>query len=133
MTPSVRVGEPSTAAVPVLVVDDDPLILNAFRRMTRDLGVRLLCARSAEEAPALLELESPALIICDYQLPGMDGITFLKLARARYPGARAILHTGTTQVPPPELGIGILPKPSGVGEIRALVESCYPSVKTPIC
>ena len=123
--------EPAAVLASVLVVDDDPLILRAFRRMVRPLDVRLICCGSSEEALALLETESPVLIICDYQLPGMDGLSFLRLAQGRCPGARMVLHTGTTMVPAPSSGIGFLPKPSDTGEIQELVRRCCWPRQTP--
>src|SRR5688572_18385024 len=86
----------SAAPVPrsLLVVDDDPQVLSAFRRITRDMPLMVRFARTAEEAWQLVEAEQPQLVICDYRLPGLDGVTFLERLHEKWPLVRRILYTG---------------------------------------
>jgi CheY-like chemotaxis protein len=67
-----------TAAVPILIVDDNPTNtkLLAFILSTRGYEVRT--AASADEALATLMLFRPRLILMDIQLPGMDGLTLTR-------------------------------------------------------
>ncbi|GEJ59413.1 HD domain-containing phosphohydrolase [Anaeromyxobacter diazotrophicus] len=77
----------------VFIVDDDELILRALARILDGAGFRTRCYVSPEEALAALDRDPPAVIISDYMMPTMDGVTFLKQARARLPDAARILCT----------------------------------------
>jgi response regulator RpfG family c-di-GMP phosphodiesterase len=77
----------------VLIVDDDELILRALARILEAAGFATRCYLSPDQALAAIEGDGPVVIISDYMMPEMDGITFLKRARARAPGAVRILCT----------------------------------------
>lgn len=78
----------------VLVIDDDPAMLNAVRRMLRDLPIRLVCLESAEEALELMRMQLPDAIVSDHGLPGISGLELLVEVRTRWPQIRTLLHTG---------------------------------------
>ncbi len=77
----------------VLIVDDDELILKALSRILESAGYEPHCFLTPEEALEAIEAESPVVIISDYMMPTMDGVAFLKAARARFPAAVRILCT----------------------------------------
>jgi response regulator RpfG family c-di-GMP phosphodiesterase len=77
----------------VLIVDDDELILKALARILESSGFQARCYLTPDEALAALEAEAPVVVISDYMMPTMDGVSFLKLVRARLPGAVRILCT----------------------------------------
>jgi diguanylate cyclase (GGDEF)-like protein/PAS domain S-box-containing protein len=82
----------------VLVVDDQPLMLEVIQHILSTLSLQLYLADSAEAALPLLEQHQFAAIICDYQLPGEDGIGFLAKAKAIQPKALRILITASTDL-----------------------------------
>jgi response regulator RpfG family c-di-GMP phosphodiesterase len=77
----------------VLIVDDDELILKALARILESAGYAPRCYSVPEEALRAIEQDAPVVVISDYMMPEMDGITFLKQARVRYPAAVRILCT----------------------------------------
>jgi putative nucleotidyltransferase with HDIG domain len=83
----------ATHADRVLIVDDDELILKALARILEAAGFEPRCYLTPDEALDAVERDAPVVIISDYMMPSMDGVTFLKLARARFPGAVRILCT----------------------------------------
>jgi response regulator RpfG family c-di-GMP phosphodiesterase len=78
----------------LLLVDDEPGILSALRRLFRPHGYRILMAESGAAGLAILDKEAVDLIISDMRMPEMDGATFLKEARQRWPRVMRILLTG---------------------------------------
>jgi response regulator RpfG family c-di-GMP phosphodiesterase len=77
----------------VLIVDDDELILKALARILESAGYEPRCHLTPEEALEVIEAEAPVVVISDYMMPTMDGVAFLKAARARFPSAVRILCT----------------------------------------
>ena len=62
----------------VLVVDDDPFILDLMSRFLKAKGFRVLTTTDPEKAFAIAEKEAPRLIISDLAMPGIDGFTLLQ-------------------------------------------------------
>jgi DNA-binding response OmpR family regulator len=67
----------------VLVVDDEPVVRDVVVRYLEQEGYRTLQASDGEEARALLECETPSLVVLDLMLPGTDGIALCSWIRAR--------------------------------------------------
>lgn len=67
-----------TAAKPILIVDDDPFILDVVGRFFKAKGYRVISTTDPERAYAMAENEVPRLIISDIAMPGLDGFTLLQ-------------------------------------------------------
>jgi len=79
----------------ILYVDDDPNLLDIGRFFLEDLGnFSVATSTLATEALNLPDLDSFDAIISDYEMPLMDGITFLKNVRAVHGDIPFILFTG---------------------------------------
>jgi PAS domain S-box-containing protein len=79
----------------VLYVDDDPHLLEVARFFLESSGeFTVATATLATEALKLPFFSSYDAIISDYEMPRMDGITFLKKVRADYGVIPFILFTG---------------------------------------
>ena len=79
----------------ILVVDDEPDLLQLFRRMliAASRGYRVLRASDGRQALAILKREAVDLVLLDLVMPEMDGIQFLE-AKAKEPrldGLRVIV------------------------------------------
>jgi len=82
----------------ILLVDDDTLLLNALGRLLP--GYRLYRAGNGLAALDVLHSTMVDLIFTDYQMPVMDGVTLLEIARQEFPGVRRVL---TSSSPPSDL------------------------------
>ena len=79
---------------PILVVDDDSAIRDAERQILAEQGFRVVEARDGGEAMRAIDIEPPALIILDVQMPGVDGPTFARELRARLRRVPLVILTG---------------------------------------
>jgi signal transduction histidine kinase/DNA-binding NarL/FixJ family response regulator len=81
--------------ISALYVDDDPDLLEVGRLfLERSGNIRIETALSAEEGLNKLRTTPYDIVISDYQMPGMDGIAFLKVVRTRYPKLPFVIFTG---------------------------------------
>ncbi len=89
------------AELQVMLIDDDPFILNYLTRLLASRGVSQL--RYAGEGQAALdELKQGKVdvMVCDLNMPGMDGVEFLRhLADAGYTGALIIISGNADLLP----------------------------------
>jgi signal transduction histidine kinase/predicted RNA-binding protein with RPS1 domain len=77
----------------VLVIEDDPVQLEAIARWLRQARQRTLVASSAEEALLHIEREPPDLVLTDFSLPGINGVQALQQIQARWPTIHCALMT----------------------------------------
>lgn len=82
----------------VLVVDDEPSILSALRRLLAMASYRVLTAESGAAALEALGANEVDLIISDMRMPGMSGADLLSKAQAIYPQTMRILLTGYSEI-----------------------------------
>ncbi|OPY38396.1 MAG: sensory histidine kinase AtoS [Methanoregula sp. PtaU1.Bin051] len=79
----------------VLYVDDEPALLEVGKMFLESSGMlRVETVPSAEKAIDILRTKPVDGIVADYQMPGMDGIAFLKYVRTNYGSLPYILFTG---------------------------------------
>jgi two-component system, probable response regulator PhcQ len=78
----------------ILVVDDEPRVLDALRRTLRDPAYRVLTASDGREALSLLAAEQVDVLLSDIDMPGMNGIELVKEVRRRFPEVIRLLLTG---------------------------------------
>lgn len=83
----------------VLVVDDDPVVRESLQRLLGKRGYAVETAGTAEEALLLLEQKLFALVITDWQMPGMDGLALLRRVKERSPHTPVVMITayGSTE------------------------------------
>ena len=78
----------------LLLVDDEPAVLDGLRRQLRRLYA-VSVAVGAAQALEILENDGPfAVVVSDMRMPGMDGAAFLSEVRRRYPDTTRLLLTG---------------------------------------
>src|ERR1700722_8535841 len=113
----------------IVVIDDDPLVLEATEGLLRSWGCRVVTAESYGEAMMKLsEIEQrPDLIVCGYRLPqGPTGVDAIEMLRDAFE-IPALLISGDANSPPSETrqgGYHLLHKPVNAAAFRAaLIEA----------
>ena len=71
-----------------LIVDDSRIIRKVARRILEDLGFEVIEAADGAEAIACCRSDMPHAVLLDWNMPVMDGPTFLRQLR-REPGGEA--------------------------------------------
>jgi two-component system, OmpR family, response regulator MprA len=66
----------------VLIVDDDPKLLKMLQRTLIYENLSVLTANNGEEALSLVDVHEPDLLIVDWMMPKMDGVTLIRQLRA---------------------------------------------------
>jgi two-component system response regulator GlrR len=83
----------------VLLIDDDPDLLQLLSMRLSAAGYRVSAVASAEAALAQLAVERPQLVLSDVQLPGRDGLALFDEIRTRHPSLPVILLTAHGTIP----------------------------------
>jgi two-component system cell cycle response regulator CpdR len=79
----------------VLVVDDDPTVLEVLADMLDDLGCDVISAGSGADALDQLKLnERISILITDINMPGMDGHELTELAKRIRPELKVLQLSG---------------------------------------
>ncbi|MDQ9170743.1 PAS domain S-box protein [Oxalobacteraceae bacterium R-40] len=95
-------GHADEVSEKVLIVEDEPDLLNTATELFRNLGYDVLTASNGNDALSILK-RSPDIdvLFTDVMMPnGMDGLELARLARESYPGIKILVASG---YPPPAL------------------------------
>lgn len=125
----------------ILLVDDEPLWLDAMRVILKDEGYRAITVTSGEEALVKLQKSRPDLILTDVRMPVMNGFDLYQKIRAN-PKLTHIPVVFMSSIDDyyakrtaKELGAdGYLTKPSFSEDLKKSVEDLFkeiPSKKAP--
>lgn len=112
----------------VLVVDDEPAVLDLVVEYFRDRGVRTDTATDGRSAIAALERD-PArfgLVVTDLQLPGADGLAVLEAARRVNPSCYVVIITGYASLESATRAVRLgaydyLTKPFSLGQLDVIL------------
>ncbi|MDJ0764001.1 MAG: response regulator [Myxococcota bacterium] len=78
----------------ILLVDDEPRVLDGYRRQLRN-HYNFETAVGGREALEKIESNGPfAVVVADMRMPGMDGVEFLKAVRKQSPETVRMMLTG---------------------------------------
>jgi PAS domain S-box-containing protein len=81
----------------VLVVDDEPFLVDIARNYLEKNNFCTDCAYSVDEALQKIDRHPYDAVVSDYQMPEKDGIELLKQVRATRPSLPFILFTGKSR------------------------------------
>lgn len=80
----------------ILVVDDEPALLDLTYEILSEHGYKVICAESAKAALNILEHESIDILISDILMPEMDGYQLAAIVKEKYPSIKIQLASGFT-------------------------------------
>jgi response regulator RpfG family c-di-GMP phosphodiesterase len=79
----------------VLIVDDEEMVRTSIGSFLElETSYRILTSDCGEDALSKLEAEHIDVVVADFMMPGMDGITLLKRVREKSPVTTRVLLTG---------------------------------------
>lgn len=84
---------PPAPLPPVLLIDDEPKLLDAMREALAETFA-IETAASAAEAEMLMAAQPFGVVVCDHVMAGETGLDFLVRMRERHPRTKRILLTG---------------------------------------
>ncbi|MBT8371446.1 MAG: sigma-54 dependent transcriptional regulator [Deltaproteobacteria bacterium] len=106
----------------ILIVDDEPSILQTLGGLLTDEGFEVITALNGYEALKVIDVESPDLVLLDIWMPGIDGIETLKEIKKENPNIQVIIVTGhgtiETAVKATKLGaFDLIEKPLSIDKV----------------
>lgn len=114
----------------VLVVDDDPAILETLGNYITGLGHRVTTCGNPRDAEDLLRDEDFSLLITDAQMEGMDGLELTRAARNAHPSMGILLMTAFESAYPLSTALragadGYINKPFSLRKFSLVFERDY--------
>ena len=77
----------------ILLVDDDRLVLEAVRAALEAIGHRVWVTDSAERALVLAGELEPDVVVSDYRMPSIDGLSLARTLMERMPPPHMLIYS----------------------------------------
>ena len=112
----------------ILIVDDEPSILQSLSGLLADEGFEIKTATNGYEGLKIIEEGSPDLVLLDIWMPGIDGIETLKEIKKNCPTIPVIIITGhgtiETAVKATKLGAyDLIEKPLSIDKVIVTINN----------
>jgi CheY-like chemotaxis protein len=114
----------------VLVVDDDPTILEVVSTFLESKGYSVETSANGQQALESIEQAEFDLVISDIEMAGMNGFELLRRIRESYPKIGIILMTGYEEAHPLSAALragadGYISKPFSLRKFSLIFEQAY--------
>ena len=111
----------------LLIVDDEPDMLENCTRILGKAGYECLTVQDPRKAMTLLEAERPDLLLTDLRMPGVDGLGLLRHAHQVDPQMPVIILTAFASIESAveavkEGAFDYVPKPFSVDQLKLAVD-----------
>lgn len=91
-----NIDTPHDPRMRVLVVDDEPVIVDVISELLGDAYI-VDKAYTVHEAYGLLDAKSYDVLLTDYNMPGMSGTMLGKIAKEKHGGCKVVIITGSDE------------------------------------
>ncbi|MBW2039456.1 MAG: formate/nitrite transporter family protein [Deltaproteobacteria bacterium] len=78
----------------MLIIDDEEIVLESCRRIFSDEGFQVVCTTSPQEGLRLVSDSSFDVILCDWKMPGFDGMDVVEELDRRSPDSVVVMISG---------------------------------------
>lgn len=82
----------------ILVIDDEPEIINSIKRLFIRKNYSILSAATGEEALQILKIKNVDAVVLDLRLPDIDGLSLLKTIKMMYSSINVLILTGYASI-----------------------------------
>ena len=112
----------------ILIVDDEPSILQSLSGLLTDEGFEVITANNGYEALKIIDAETPDLVLLDIWMPGIDGIETLKEIKKTSASLPVVIITGhgnvETAVKATKLGaFDLIEKPLNIDKVIVAINN----------
>lgn len=102
----------------ILIIDDDPKMLELLKHYLRDEQVNVICALDGEEGLELFDSNSVDLVIIDIFMPNKDGIQTIMEVKQQSTSSKILVISGGGEF----TGLEYLKQAKALGASEALVK-----------
>ena len=89
-----RDSPPPDIKAKVVVIDDDRNILDLTALILSRRGYHVFTAPTARDGIEIIAAQAPELVLLDYMMPEMDGLSALREIKSRFPATYVVMFTG---------------------------------------
>ncbi len=82
----------------LLIVDDEPNVIQALKRLFRKEAITVLSTSSGRQALDILQEQPIDILLTDHRMPEMSGVELLSIVKERYPETLRMILTGYTDI-----------------------------------
>lgn len=82
----------------LLIVDDEPNVIHALKRLLRKEPIEVLNAQNGREALSLMATHAVDILLTDHRMPQMLGIELLSVVKEKYPDTLRMILTGYADI-----------------------------------
>jgi hypothetical protein len=85
---------PQDSKATIVVIDDDVNILELTSLILSRRDYKVFTAQTARDGMEIIAARLPELVLLDYMMPEMDGLSALREIRTRFPDTYVVMYTG---------------------------------------
>lgn len=117
-----------TSKPSVLIVDDDPRVIDVLQELLEDEGFDVSCEGDGHSALHSIERNQPDVVLADMRMPVMSGAMLLREITDRWEEIDVIMMSATES--PAGLPVPFIQKPFDLDEVVSTICQCTSASQT---